>query len=245
MRNGPMVLEMYEPITSLWVGTLSPLERMCMKSFLKQGHPFHLYVYEKPEGVPEGVTVKDASEIAPKESIGRFQNLANFSDFFRYSLLYKHGGWWVDLDMYCIRPFIFGTPYVFSSQLVIERTNDEINSGAIRAPQHSAMMRYCLKRVEKINTLTNEWPAIGPALMMDSCRHFQLQRHIKPHPTFCPLHYFEAPENVLGPHSGATVFDKGRTHAVHLWNEELRRAGKDKSASYPGSLYERLQREAA
>ena len=35
-------------VQSLWIGEyLSSLEIMCIKSFLKKGHEFHLYTYDK------------------------------------------------------------------------------------------------------------------------------------------------------------------------------------------------------
>ena len=35
-------------IQSLWIGQrLSDLERLCIRSFLQKGHPFHLYTYNE------------------------------------------------------------------------------------------------------------------------------------------------------------------------------------------------------
>ena len=232
-------------IQSLWVGDrLSAMEQMCIKSFLRLGHPFHLYTYGAVVGVPEGAVVKDACDTAPSVNIRRFQNLANFSDYFRYNLLYQQGGWWVDLDVYALRPFQFDSPYVFSTQLVEARTGDEVNSGVIKMPKAAPMMRWCLDRIANMDTLKTAWSEIGPALMGDGYRAFGLGRYVQPHRVFCPLHYFDAPANVMGPGSGSVQFGPN-TYSVHLWNEEARRAGKDKDAAYSGdSLYERLRAEA-
>lgn len=230
-------------VSSLWVGSLSPLEHLCMRSFLKQGHPVHLYSYDFLTG-PEGVEMKDADDILPRASISRFQNLANFSDFFRYTLLMKRGGWWVDLDVFCLRPFVFSEPYVFASQLVVQRTNDEITSCVIKAPQRSPLLLWCLEKVSQMNTKQNAWSAIGPALLLEGHRKFGLQSAVQPHRRFCPLHYFEAPANVYGPGSDQHRFASD-TLAVHLWHEESRRGKIDKYGRHPGSLYERLQAELA
>ena len=45
------------------------MERLSISSFLKNGHPFHLYVYEAVKGIPEGVTIKDASDVLPTDKI--------------------------------------------------------------------------------------------------------------------------------------------------------------------------------
>ena len=47
----------------------------------------------------------DANDILDKKYIFRrwTGNLATFADIFRYKLLYERGGWWVDLDLVCLR----------------------------------------------------------------------------------------------------------------------------------------------
>ena len=57
-------------IQSLWVGErLSRIEVLSIRSFLAQGHPYHLYTYADLENVPDGVTVKDANAIVPERDI--------------------------------------------------------------------------------------------------------------------------------------------------------------------------------
>lgn len=233
---------MLETVRTLWVGKVSPLERLCMRSFVLRGHPYHLYTYGEAIDVPLGVEVKDANEIVPKERIEDFQNLANFSDFFRFTMLLRYGGWWADSDVCCLKPFVFDSQYVFASQLVVQRTNDEITSCVIKVPSGSEMMQWCLNRIADTDTSKNSWSAIGPALLLTGHRNFKLQQNVKKHEVFCPLNYFEAPDNVFGSKSGQVEFGED-TFAVHLWNEESRRAKIDKYAIYPGSLYERLQQE--
>jgi hypothetical protein len=228
-----------DKIQSLWIGKLSPLEQLCIRSFLKHGHEFHLYAYGTLDGVPNGCIVRDANEILPELSIAKFKNLANFSDLFRLALLHRNGGWWVDMDVCCLKPFEFTSEHVFSSQYERNGNADETNNGVIRAPKNSAVMRYCIDRIAQTDTGNCGWAEIGPALVLSAVRKFGL-RH-EPHQRFCPIHYFEAPGNVFGPGSD-TAFFGPETFAVHLWNEEARRAGIDKFAAHPGSLFERLAR---
>ena len=95
-------------IQGLWFGeSLTNLERLCMKSFMDNGHEFHLYVYDELQDIPQGVIVKDANEIVPRTRIKEFRWFAGFSDFFRYMLLAKKGGWYVDMDVICLRPLDF------------------------------------------------------------------------------------------------------------------------------------------
>jgi hypothetical protein len=104
-------------IQSLWVGgRLSTMEQLCIRSFQAHGHEFVLYVYEATEGVPPGTVVMDANTIIPASRIFTYrehQTYAGFANFFRYKLLLERGGWFVDADMVCLRPFGFDDDYVF------------------------------------------------------------------------------------------------------------------------------------
>jgi Glycosyltransferase sugar-binding region containing DXD motif len=81
-------------------------ERCSLQSFADHGHRMTLYAYG-PLAVPKGVTLADASAIVSdeeKDSIlatapGKF---SQFSNLFRYEMLIRHGGWWVDTDVICL-----------------------------------------------------------------------------------------------------------------------------------------------
>jgi hypothetical protein len=231
-----------EPIQGLWVGDkLSALERMCVESYLRHGHQFHLYTHGYVDNVPEGVHLKNADAIVPSEKIGQFQNLANFSDYFRYRLLLENGGYWVDLDNFCLKPYDFPEDYVFSSQRPNAQTlGSEINAGVIKVPARSEIMEFCVRQVELTDTTKSHWSQIGPGLLMDAYHRFHLEKYMKNFMTFCPLDYFGAPANVIGEDTHGYEFSF-LTYSVHLWNEEMRRVGVDKNADHPRSLYERLR----
>jgi hypothetical protein len=60
--------------------------------------------------------VRDANEIIAETHVfknARQNTFAAFSDFLRYKLLLDRGGWWVDVDTICLRPFDFEDDYVF------------------------------------------------------------------------------------------------------------------------------------
>jgi len=119
-------------IQSLWLGErLSPLERLCAYSFMRHGHEFHLYAYNELVGVPEGVVMKDANEIIPQKKVFvcRRGSFAVFSDWFRWALLYRRGGWWVDMDVVCLKPFVFDSPIVFSGDRTILSVRSKVQIG--------------------------------------------------------------------------------------------------------------------
>ncbi len=144
-------------VNGLWIGQLSPLEQRCLKSFVAQGHPYHLYTYEPIDSVPAGVTLQDASQILPQSQVFRNQNgkgkgsLAAFSDLFRYKLLLERGGWWVDTDVFCLKPFDFTAPYVFGAE------DKPVASGVLKMPRGCELAQRCYEMAARIDPSTIVW----------------------------------------------------------------------------------------
>ena len=135
-------------VHGLWIGKyLSNLELLTLHSFIRHGHEFHLWLYDDlVTPLPPGVVIEDAAELLPKESIFTKKNLdaecgvgkgsyGPFSDLFRYKLLYEKGGYWVDMDITCLRPLDIRAPYLFRSHRI------GVMGNLIKCPRHSAMMR--------------------------------------------------------------------------------------------------------
>jgi mannosyltransferase OCH1-like enzyme len=228
-------------VQSLWIGDrLSTMEQLCIRSFQRQGHVFHLYVYQKTAGVPEGTITLDGNEILPQSRIFTYKEhntYAGFANFFRYKLLLEKGGWFVDADMVCLKPFGFQDDYVFSSESVNGR--QLVNLGAMKVPPGSPVMRYAWEACEKMNTSELKWSQCGPTLLHEAVGKRSLEWHVKPAEVFCPVH-FSVWEKILDP-SISWEFGE-ETHAIHLWNELWRRSNQDKNATYAaGCLYEQLK----
>src|SRR5262249_4520867 len=144
-------------INALWIGQLSPVERLCLGSFAAQGHPVHLYAYDPIDNLPAGVTIQDATQILPREMIFKNQlgkgkgSLAAFSDLFRFKLMLDRGGWWVDADIFCLKPFDFTSPYVFG----FEGTG--VASGAIKMPRGCKLAQRCFDLASRVDPSTILW----------------------------------------------------------------------------------------
>ena len=85
---------------SFWLQPeLSPLEHLCLKSFLAHGHRFVLYSYNKVTNLPEGCVLEDARQILPEDRVFTYESsvhagsIAPFANLFRYQLLHEYGGW--------------------------------------------------------------------------------------------------------------------------------------------------------
>jgi hypothetical protein len=234
---------MADPIQSLWIGgDLSPMEQLSIASFLANGHEYHLYTYGEVGHPPKGTVLKNAEEILPKTAVFQYHqhpSYAGFSNFFRYRLLLRKGGWWADTDVVCLKPFAFDAPYVFGAE---RSPGGEVAASAvIKAPAGSEIMAFnwhvCLSCPDPARAA---WGQFGPKLMARAISKFGLGACLQTAEVFCPLAYDEW-EALLSP---AELRFGEQTHAFHLWNEMWRRGGRDKSAGHdPACPYERLKRE--
>src|SRR4051812_13298665 len=92
---------------SLWIGArLGAVERACLRSLMRHGHRLVLWCYALPDGVPDGVELRDAGEIVPESRIVAYAegSHALFANLFRYELLRREPGLWVDCDVYALAP---------------------------------------------------------------------------------------------------------------------------------------------
>lgn len=244
-----------ETVQGLWIGkALGAMERLSVRSFLANGHPYELYTYGPVGGVPEGAVVRDANEIIPEQEIFYCRegpgggSPALFADLFRYKLLTDRGGWWCDLDVVCLKPFAFGEEMVLCGEWRRSGWPRRVlNNGIIRAPRNSALLAGCYRRALALGK-SAVWGKTGPTLLTKQFYLSWLPRellHLRWAPrcvqrpdVFQPVNWWEARDLV----SPDRQWDLSRAHAVHLWNEVWRRGGLDKNASHdPRCLYERLK----
>ncbi|HCO54110.1 MAG TPA: hypothetical protein DIT93_03720 [Pelagibacterium sp.] len=128
---------------------MSWLERLCITSFIAQGHQFELYSYDCPEVLPEGCKWRDAAEIVPRENIFFYKgdrSPAVFADYFRLMLMVREAGIWVDCDMLCIRPFSGLSSYVFGYEVPPGKQPHagQINNAVLRLPKDSDLLKALL-----------------------------------------------------------------------------------------------------
>ena len=152
-------------VNSLWIGTtLSNIELLTLQSFIKQGHKFHLWTYDKLlTKLPEGVIIEDANEILPRESIFRYNHVnkyghgkgsvSGFSDIFRYKLLYEKGGWWIDMDVTCFKALNTTAPYFFRKHHDLDLVGN-----VMKCPPKSELMLSCYEEASReVNENNTDW----------------------------------------------------------------------------------------
>jgi hypothetical protein len=236
----------FDLMQGLWIGgSLSNMERLSINSFLKNGHPYDLYTYGPVEGVPEGATVRDANEIIPWSEV--FLNrggYSTFSDFFRWKLIHDRGGWWVDTDAVCLRPFDFKADYVFFGGKGKPGSDDCVTSGLFKAPAGSKFARFGWGACLVMTVATMPWGQAGPPLFTEMVHEIGLQDYILPGKLVFPIFYTNAVHEFTERQRYPKTYSElvlGSAYSVHLFNEMWRLAGADKNGYYPGSIYQHLQ----
>jgi hypothetical protein len=201
-------------INFLWIG--DKLQEVCqigLKSFINQGHECVLWTFGKVEGVPKQVQIADGHEFVPLDVYSKWfgpnarqpdhkhksRVVQAFSDYFRYELLYKYGGWWCDTDIICLKPFEFDEPYVFAwadwpckwmtpELAQIHGRDKSVQSGVLKMPAGNEFLKEVLsdirpKAQEADHPFWAEWIR---CLTQLTPKH-NLAKYIQDKPIFDPL----------------------------------------------------------
>lgn len=232
---------MSEIVHALWIGEhLSPIEQLCIHSFLRHGYTFHLWVYHTVLGVPEQVHINDANEILSEDKIFRYKHtnqfghgkgsLAGFSDIFRYKLLYDKGGIWVDMDITCLKAIDIEGEYLF-------RYHDKegVVGNFMKCPPHSPVMKYCYEKAAgEVHADNKDW-MLPLRILREGIYKYNLQDKIY---------------NISNEDSWLVILKllKGFPHIpnwyfIHWVNEEFRNQGIDKAHFLKNSYMHKLLEE--
>jgi len=254
----------YQRLNSLWIGpALGRIERACLLSAMRQGHPVRLYCYQHVDGVPDGVELRDAAEIVPEGRIIRHRggSVSLFTNLFRYELQRRGCGTWIDCDAYFVAPLAIERPYLMGWE-----TDEAIAVGVLKLPPDSPMLPPLIDLFDErvippwLNKRSKPaawvrramtgrtglakmpWGVAGPRAVTAMAKRFGLTGHALPSDVLYPVPWQEA-DWILDPHRTLEERITPRTISVHLWNERIK-GFKDRPAP-PGSVLERLQREGA
>lgn len=175
-----------ETINSLWIsGKLGHQQLLTIKSFMAAGHPFKLWTYEKLEADCE---VCDAREHLPEKEIFYYKHFGgNFkfggiAERLKAELLNNLGGWHVDLDVLCIKPFVFENEYMLRPH------HTGVVANVIKAPANSELTKMYLNHTKKITENNKNWE-YSFAGLGDAVVKLGLQNYIVNPSTFYQDHW--------------------------------------------------------
>jgi len=139
-------------VNAIWIrGELRPNNLMTIKSFQEFGHEFIIYSYiDLPNA---GCEVRNARNYYPEQDLVFYKNL----DFWfqlggcermKAKLMYDLGGWWVDLDVTCLKPFDFEEEHIFRHDAAVN---------IIKVPKNSPFSKYYYDNTSHINENTTQY----------------------------------------------------------------------------------------
>jgi len=238
---------MLPPVQGLWVGPrLTAMERMAIQSFLDNGHAYHLYCYGDVEGVPRGTTVKNGAEVLPASQIFGYAegfakgSVAAFSNFFRYKLLLERGGWWVDTDVVCLRPFAMSDDRLWASERMDLPGDLVVSTSVIKVEPGDALMAWAWNQCSQLERGGITFGQIGPRLLQAGVDALNLHAFMRPHTFFSPVAFYDWRTMV---ESSRLPAIRPETYGVHLWNQMWSANGVDKDGQFPADcFYEILKR---
>ncbi|PLX06549.1 MAG: hypothetical protein C0596_14555 [Marinilabiliales bacterium] len=230
-------------VNALWIGKkLMPTELLTIRSYIDHGHKFVLWAYDNIETtLPDGLIIKDASDVIPKERVFNYKNsnqfghgkgsYAGFSDIFRYKLLYEYGGWWTDMDVTCLKPLDFEEGYVFRTHHSLPMVGN-----VMKCPAGCELMKKCFDEAsEKVDENNTDWH-LPIEILVNNVIDLGLEKYIRE---------FSNPDswNLI-----RKFLKKGHSipenwYIIHWVNEEWRRNKIPKNVSIGKSmLYQYMQK---
>ena len=223
-------------VQSLWVGKqLGDLEINCIKSHLRVGHIFILYIYNEVDNIPDGTIIEDARKILNERYLALNNKFGFYplADIFRFNLMYKVGGIWVDMDMFATRSWedLEDKEYIFSSERTIQKgayrnRNKKVisNIGVLKAPKKSGFYYELCLRVcsEKFKINRRDACMVEIRKLMNK---YDMDKYIVDFYYFCPVDWWNAKEMFLDedfkekygvlPMEKKDVLEK--SYGIHFW----------------------------
>lgn len=236
-------------VNAVWVGDeLGPIAAACLRSFVRMGHRTCLHAYDRVKDLPPGVELVDAAKIIERSKIVRHKktgSFALFSDLYRYELLARGEGIYIDCDVYCVRP-------IRSREYVMGYERDGAINGAILAMPSDCLLLAKLCRaatgpsfippwlkpekriIHKLGYLLGlgrsahsmPWGTFGPHALTYYVKELGLQNEVCPQDVFYPLDHGRI-SLLFDPELTIEDISTHRTECIHLYNELLRRRGTE------------------
>lgn len=237
-------------VSSLWIGdTISKLEKVCIKSFLDRGFSYELYTYEpNTKNLPDRVTLKNANDVVNKDKVFTYKSgfnkgsVSGFANFFRYVLLYKKGGVWVDTDIALLSSDLnFNKPNVFVTEEG-SPPNGKFTNALMRAERGFPVLKECIKKFKSINVKHIAHGQTGPDLLSKKLKETGFLQNgkveLKSREHYFPVHW-EKSKKLF--YDDIDINREWKT--IHFWNAWIQnKLELDKNASFPRwSLFERLK----
>ena len=210
-------------LQTFWTGNpLSRLERASLQSFVNVGYTVDIYTYnpltEFKSQLPKTSHIRahDAREILPESALFQYAGRAEigkradafsylpFSDLFRFTMLHKKGGAWIDLDIFLVKPIphhIALKPYILATERTIQKgaykkvDPEVITVSFIKVPgPGSALTTWILEHIPT-GLLTLKSPFDYMNLFRKAVATIGLEKYALPANAFLPLNWWDVKDS--------------------------------------------------
>ncbi len=217
---------------TFWHGApLNPYQLLCLRSFVARGHRVELFTYQGDLTVPAWIARKDAREILPANRVLQYQvgpergNPSLHSNLFRYVLLHRLGGWWVDIDVALLSTKLPADPLFFAPEQISTTADDHpdtrtrFGTAVLKFPSQHPLLADAIARCLAVGE-SARWGQTGPHLLTELINQHRLAGYANSKDSAYPIAWWDA----------AALFDpdrcdEARAHCrnstfVHLWHSK-------------------------
>jgi len=208
-------------LQTFWTGKpIGRLERAALQSYVNQGYIVHIYTYLPLKdfllNLPSKkyIHVFDARTILSEDRIFEYSgrktgkrsdaySFLPFSDLFRFTMLHKNGGTWIDLDVFLLRPIpasVWNQEYVFSSERTIQKgaykkkEPEIVDMGFIKVPSaNSELTTWILEHIPEKIDLKSPFDFMN--LYRKGIETLALEKYVLSAKTFLPLNWWDVKES--------------------------------------------------
>lgn len=212
-----------------WHGCeLGPYQLLCLRSFVTHGHQVEVFSYDRGLSVPDWVALRDAGEILPTDHVLHYRtgfgagSPALHSNLFRYAMLHRLGGWWIDLDVVMLRP---DPPPEEVFVAVATQAGDVTGNAVIKFPQGHELLAEAVDRCTALGENVSFWGETGPLLLTELLEKHGLAPYRRPAASAYPVPWSELVA-LFDPARCAEVQNRCiESYFLHLFNEAWRGSG--------------------
>ena len=210
-------------LQTFWTGKpLSRMERAALQSYVNCGYTVTIYTYnpmaEFMVQVPPSpyIIVRDARELLPESQLFQYAGRAGvgkrenayshlpFSDLFRFTMLHRNGGAWIDLDIFMTRPVpsrVLRHQYAFSSERTIQKgaykmkMPEIVDMGFIKVPGPGSKLTSWILEHIPTGLLDLKTPFDYMNLYRKAIAALHLEKYVLPANAFLPLNWWDVKDS--------------------------------------------------
>ncbi len=230
-----------QTLRTFWHGdTIGPYQLLCLKSFADRGHQVEVFSYHPDLVAPDWLKIRNAAEILPQDQVlhplqeeGQF---AIHSHLFRWTLLLRLGGWWIDPDVLLLQPDMPSGDIFFAEKNVF----GHVPTTVLRFPPEHPLIAKALAQVKTPGTSCETWEREGSLVFTDLVAAFapRLTFHST---SLGPVTWLNVPD-LFDPRKKEELSQKcSGLHFLHFQDAVWKRAGVPQSLAPPdGSFLDEL-----